>query len=395
MTMHLKLIVCFAFLLSVAAQAEDFAPEEEFAEASTRLNLLTRSGKSKDACIKGGEVAVKSVIKEREASQKVLYKMPNGSKCKFEHSRNVKVARAKVKADELALRNAKVHLETNLKKKITVTLTYNKANGNCGTLFSTAVWKKHRSLIKKLKRIKRTAAAKLAGSKSSLQITLHEQRKAQCRCKRTVIKNADAAVTKARGLTAGRKKTIRRELLLICLAKHQGKKNGAGMSQCKGASLPSKYNAKLALHRTKLINWKKGFRCSHKFRGYGSRKTNDKCKGFFIPKSCNGELAFSLRNSNSWNRYQTFQCPIGWKWPTLQEYRDKVNSVRARRHRCTGYAYYNRCGWSGYPYPNKYYFRFSDSRSNCYYQHAGSYIGNPSSTCSTSYNAGLVCMKTY
>jgi len=382
-------------MMSVAAAAhEDFAPEDEFLQASSRLQALVKSGKSSDACIKGGKTAIKQVIKEREGAQKVLYKMPNGSLCKFKRASEVKAARERVKAGELALSNAKRHLQTNLKKKISVSLTYKTANSNCGTLFKTSVWKRHRTLIKKLTQIQSQATARLSSAKSGLVIALRDQRLAQCKCKSLVIKNANTALAASKRLTAGRKKTIRRELLLICLAKVQGKKNGAGMSQCKNAGLPSKYNSKLALFRTKLIKWNNRFKCN-KFRGAGSRRTNDKCKGFFIPKSCNGELAFSMRARNTWNRYATYQCPVGWKWSSLQQYRNKVAKLRQRKHKCTGYAYYGRCGWSGYPTPNKYYFRFKDSRNNCKFQHAGSYIGSPSSTCSTNYNAGIVCIRTY
>jgi len=390
----MKYLVCVAFLISAAASFEDSAPEDEFLQASERLQVLVKSGKSKDECIKGGKTAIKEVIKERESAQKTLYKMPNGSHCKFKRSKEVSAARKRVKASQIALTNAKAHLTSNMNKKITVSLTYKTTNSNCGTLYRTAVWKKHRALIKKLTKIRNNASARLSSAKNGLSIALRDQRLAQCKCKDLVIKNANTALAAAKRFTPGRKKTIRRERLLICLAKVQGKKNGAGMSQCKNAGLPSKYNSKLALFRTKLIKWNNRFKCN-KFRGAGSRRTNDKCKGFFVPKSCNGELAFSMRARNTWNRYATYQCPIGWKWASLQQYRNKVANLRQRKHRCTGYAYYGRCGWSGYPTPNKYYFRFSDSRNNCYYQHSGSYIGSPSSTCSTSYNAGIVCMRTY
>lgn len=395
----MKYLICVAFLISVAAVShEDFAPEDEFLQASERLQVLVKSGKSNDECIKGGKTAIKEVIKERESAQKVLYKMPNGSHCKFKRSKEVTAARNRVKATQIALNNAKTHLKTNMNKKITVSLTYKTTNSNCGTLFRTTVWKKHRTLIKKLTKIRNNASAKLSSAKNGLTIALRDQRLAQCKCKATVIKNADTALTAAKKLTAGRKKTIRRELLLICLAKVQGKKNGYGMSQCKSASLPSKYNSKLALFRTKLIKWNNRFRCNA-HRGYGSRWTNgDKCKGFFIPKSCDGQIAFSLRYSNSWSRYQTYQCPVGWKWASSNQYTNKVNELRRRGRRCNGYAYYSRCGWSGYPSrgQTKYKFRFSNSRNNpCYYQHAGNYIYSLSSTCSASEFGGIVCIRTY
>jgi len=392
----MKYLVCVAFLISAAASFEDSAPEDEFLQASERLQVLVKSGKSKDECIKGGKTAIKEVIKERESAQKVLYKMPNGSHCKFKRSKEVSAARKRVKASQIALNNAKAHLKSNMNKKITVSLTYKTTNSNCGTLFRTAVWKKHRALIKKLTKIRSNASARLSSAKNGLTIALRDQRLAQCKCKAKVIQNADNALAAAKKLTAGRKKTIRRELLLICLAKAQGKKNGAGMSQCKRASFPSKYNSKLALFRTKLIKWNDRFKCNV-HRGIARRMTTDKCKGFFIPKTCGGQLAFSLRYTNSWSRYGNYQCPVGWKWASTSEYTRKVGALRRSGKRCSEYAYYSKCGWGGYPSrgQTKYIFRFRNSRSNCRYQHAGNYIYSLSHSCTSNYFGGIVCIKTY
>lgn len=320
--------------------------------------------------------------------------MPNGSKCKYKRAREVEAAQARVNANQMALAKASKELQKNLRKKVTVALSFEKAKRKCGVLYSTAAWKKHSKLVKKLTQIKKSAKARLSAAKSSLSVTLRNQRLAQCKCKRQVIKNANSALATAKRLTAGRKATIRRELLLICLAKYQGKKNGAGMTQCKNQGLPSKYNSVLALHRTKLIKWNNRFKCNA-FRGPGRRKTGDKCKGFFIPKSCKNTIAFSLRTNNRWSRYTNYRCPLGWHWASSTEYINQVRHIRRHGYgRCTGYAYYRRCGWGGYPTPNKYYFRFRDSRSNGRYQHAGNYIGQWSAvTWSTSYNAGIVCLR--
>merc|ERR1719313_1146075 len=389
-----SVVAVFAVLCISVYANPDYSAEEEFVQASQKLAVLTGAGKSAEACIEGGKTAINEVIKEKNNAQKVLNGMPNGSKCQYKRAREVKEAQARVNANQMALSKAARELQKNLRKKVTVALSFEKAKRKCGVLYSTAAWKKHSNLVKKLTRIKTSAKARLSAAKSSLSIALRDQRLAQCKCKRQVIKNANSALATAKRLTAGRKATIRRELLLICLAKYQGKKNGAGMTQCKNQGLPSKYNSVLALHRTKLIKWNNRFKCNA-FRGPGHRKTNDKCKGFFIPKSCKGTIAFSLRTNNRWSKYQTYQCPLGWKWASSTEYRNQVSRVRRSGGRCNGYAYYGRCGWGGYPTPNKYYFRFRDSRYNGRYQHAGRYIGDWSSVAwsTTGNNAGIVCLR--
>lgn len=140
------------------------------------------------------------------------------------------------------------------------------------------------------------------------------------------------------------------------------------------------------------------FKCKkNQHMGAGARKTSDSCKGFFIPKSCNGYIAFELQKRNTWSRNAKYTCPLGWKWASRAEYNAMWRKVRAgsgvKYGSCNGYGYYGRCGWGGYPSPNKYYFRFSDSHQTCSYKHAGNYIATTGTTCSTSYNGGIVCIK--
>lgn len=217
-----------------------------------------------------------------------------------------------------------------------------------------------------------------------------------------MTKAAKDAVAQARKLTGERKRSIIRELMLICLVDARSKgnakaRNNAGKS-CKSQGLPSGYNSKLALHQTKLA--KMNFKCGPPaHRGPGTR-INDKCGGWHLNKCFGGHIAFEALRNNNWSRYGNYQCPVGWKWATLAQYKSYI--AQYKKGGCT-YAYYAQCGWSGYNPrgPNNggwnnyqhYMFRFKDSRSNCKYQHAGNSAGPVSSGCSTSGFGGIVCLK--
>merc|ERR1712159_763564 len=301
-----SVVAVFAVLCISVYANPDFSAEEEFVQASQKLAVLSGAGKSAEACIEGGKTAINEVIKEKNNAQKVLNGMPNGSKCQYKRAREVKEAQARVNANQMALSKAARELQKNLRKKVKVALSFEKAKGKCGVLYSTAAWKKHSKLVKKLTRIKKSAKARLSAAKNSLTITLRDQRLSQCKCKRQVIKNANSALATAKRLTSGRKATIRRELLLICLAKYQGKKNGAGMTRCKNQGLPSKYNSVLALYRTKLIKWNNRFKCN----GPDQRKTGDKCKGFYKPQRCRGQIAFSCGRTIVGSRKPSTTAPL-------------------------------------------------------------------------------------
>jgi hypothetical protein len=362
-----------------------------FEEASAKLTTLLESGKGEKACINGGRAAIDEVLKEKGNAQGVLNRMPNGSKCLAKRGRFVRAAKAKLAAAKIALRNAQRAHSNSLSEKVTVSIEFKRLQpGNCNNFWSNSAWKRQSKKVQRLKRIVAGANTRVHSARNGVTSAIQMQKLAQCKCRRQVIANADNALKNAKKLTATRKRMIRRELLLICLANARGKKKNV-MNACKNRSLPSSYSSKLTLRRTKLINWGNRFQC-RKHRGPGSRKTNDRCKGFFVPKSCGGQVAFELMKRYHWSRYSTYQCPLGWKWASSSAYTAKVKKLRSQGHKCTGYAYYGRCQ-SGYPSGNKYYFRFSDSRSNCRYQHAGSYIASTPATCSTAHNAGIVCIQ--
>jgi hypothetical protein len=362
-----------------------------FEEASGKLTTLLATGKGEKGCINGGRAAIQEVLKEKGNAQAVLNRMPNGSKCLGKRASFVRAARARLAAAKTALRNAQRAYNKSSNQKVSVSISWKAGQYNCNTFRAASAWKRHGSLVNRRKRDVSAASTRVSSARNGLAGAIRKQKLAQCKCRRQVIANANNALKNAKKLTGTRKRMIRRELLLICLAKARGKKVNV-MNACKNKSLPSSYSSKLTLHRTKLINWGNRFQC-RKHRGAGKRATNDRCKGFFIPKSCNGQIAFERMQTNNWSRYATYKCPLGWKWASTTEYANKVNKLRRTGHKCNGYAYYGRCQ-SGYP-GSQYYFRFSNSRSNCKYQHAGSYItpGGSATGCGTGNNAGIVCIQ--
>merc|ERR1711904_540145 len=200
----------------------------------------------------------------------------------------------------------------------------------------------------------------------------------------------------------GRKRSITRELMLICLVKARSKgnasaRNNAGQA-CKRQGFQSKYNSSLKLHQTKMSKTL-NFHCSPpKHRGRGIR-IKDKCGGFNNPKCIKDQkIAFEAHRELNWSRYATYQCPAGWKWASKNEY---MNALRGRSG-CS-YTYYNQCGWRQYKPPQAgngnawryqhYKFRFSDSSSTCQYQHAGNYPGSISGDCGAGNFGGIVCLR--
>ncbi|GMV39945.1 MAG: hypothetical protein AMXMBFR64_16610 [Myxococcales bacterium] len=103
---------------------------------------------------------------------------------------------------------------------------------------------------------------------------------------------------------------------------------------------------------------------------------------------------YAIAKKNIWDPNKVYACPAGYHWASTAE----VNAAftAANPDESPNYAYYNQCGWSGYYWQGiqRYYFRFSDSKTTNRYKHAGNWDPYADSTSATLTEfAGIICMK--
>merc|ERR1711907_779635 len=383
--------------------------EVMFKEASNKVEVLLQAGtetsKSENQCISNAHKSIASVLHEVKNAQSILNRMDNGSRCAKKGQAAVQNAKANLRQKQAAEKNAHKNLSKSRSAKITVTVTYSSANRNCKAFTNSNAFRRARRNEQAKKNALTRAKQQVRDAKNFLKKMEAKAAADRCKCKDRVTRAAKTAVTQARKLTGERKRSIIRELMLICLVKARSKstptaRNNAG-NACKNQGLPSSYNSKLVLHQTKLVRM--NFKCAS---GHGACK--DRCGGFRVSTNCGGGyVAIKTESSPTWNRYGNYRCPKGWYWPTAAKYFSIM-----RRHGCEGnnsksrrkgHAYYSRCGWSGYTPPSngginrsaRYYIRFSDSKNGrCQYQHAGNYMGYEHNySCTSNHFLGIACVK--
>merc|ERR1711959_53140 len=343
-----------------------------------------------------------SVIHEVKNAQGILNRMDNGKRCAAKGSSAVANAKASLQRKQAAQRQAQKELNKAQNARINVSVTFSSGNRNCNVFTNSAAWQRARRNKNRKQNALTKAKQQVRDAQNYLIKMKAKAARDQCKCKKRVTQAAKNAVVQARKLTGERKRSIIRELMLICLVKARSKgnasaRNNAGQA-CKRQGFPSKYNSSLKLHQTKMSKTL-NFHCSPpKHRGRGIR-IKDKCGGFNNPKCIKDQkIAFEAHRELNWSRYATYQCPAGWKWASKNEY---MNALRGRSG-CS-YSYYNQCGWRAYKCPQagngnawryqKYKFRFSDSSSTCQYQHAGNYPGSISGDCGAGNFGGIVCLR--
>jgi len=383
--------------------------EVMFKEASNKVEVLLQAGtetlgakRSENKCISNAHKSIASVLHEVKNAQSILNRMDNGSRCAKKGKAAVQNAKASLRQKQAAEKKAHKNLNKSRSAKITVTVTYSSANRNCKAFTNSNAFRRARRNEQAKKNALTRAKQQVRDAKNFLKKMEAKAAADRCKCKARVTKAAKTAVTQARRLTGERKRSIIRELMLICLVKARSKstptaRNNAG-NACKNQGLPSSYNSKLVLHQTKLVRM--NFKCAH-----GGIKDN--CHGFRVSTNCGGGyVAIKTYNNPRWNRYGNYRCPTGWYWPTAAKYFQITrahgcynNNAKSRKN---GNAYYSRCGWNGYTPPSRggnnrrsrYYIRFRDSRNgSCPYQHPGNNMGYKNNGCGTNGFLGIACVK--
>merc|ERR1711981_711309 len=109
---------------------------------------------------------------------------------------------------------------------IKVKLSFSSGNRNCNAFTSSAQWQAARRNVSRKKNAWTKAKQQVADARKYLSKMQAKAAADQCSCKRRVTKAAQNAVVQARRLSAERKRTIIRELMVICLA-NAAKKKGA------------------------------------------------------------------------------------------------------------------------------------------------------------------------
>merc|ERR1719353_1130823 len=207
------------------------------------------------SCTSNAHKAIKDVVHEVKNAQTILNKMDNGSRCASKGQSAINNAKASLQRKQAAVKHAQKELNKAQNARVSVSVTFSSGNRNCNVFTSSAAWQRARR--NKNRKQKVNDANKYLAKMQAQAI------RDQCKCKDRVTKAAKNAVAQARKLTAERKRTIIRELMVICLANAAKKKgaaaNNAG-NRCKSQGLPSKYNSQLNLHQTKLV--KMNFKCS-------------------------------------------------------------------------------------------------------------------------------------
>ena len=118
--------------------------------------------------------------------------------------------------------------------------------------------------------------------------------------------------------------------------------------------------------------------------------TDDDCSGF-RPSNWDSRIRYAVSRQNIWNKNFTYTCPTGYHWGTQSEVAGMLtNQINPGYNR-----YHNQCGWNGYYWHQRHrvYFRFSDSKINNGYLHAGhgdpyTFLTSPA----TDSFAGIVCV---
>jgi len=340
---------------------EDVSPEEEFlsfSESSPDVstqdredmfaehqvyvdNLLQQKAGKANSCIDTAKKSIESVFHTVKNAQGVLNRMDNGKHCTNKGQNLIKAANASLQRKQAAEKQARKNFNAAQNARITVVVTFSSGQRSCSVFKKSAQWRKaQRNKTRKQNELTK-AQQQVRDAKKYLAKMHDKARQDRCKCKARVENAAQGAATQARKLTADRKKSIVRELMLICIVKARSKKtaaarNNAGQA-CKSQGFPSKYNAKLALHKTKLVAM--NFKCkrcgnvyctAHKYEKYHKERVNKERsskertnKERAQKAAANRERAQKERNTkerarkrNSW-KGKSWVSAYGYGWRTL------------------------------------------------------------------------------
>jgi len=239
----------------------EYADDEDFHAAKTKMNDLLEMGKSSNACVKSAQASIEAVLKDVVNAQRMLNRLDDGSGCATTDQHKIDRAKRNLLGSKMQVKAS--HGDLTKKESQTVKGTYASFKNACGAFYQTSNWRvAHDSVVKagkmltSMKQKKKDADAALARA-----IKNAKEARRKCRC-RVLAKTAQELKT-AESVTTMREKTIIRETLLICLvhARAKGKKVNQVANKCKGQKIKTSYKSKLTLYRTKLAAGVMGTDC--------------------------------------------------------------------------------------------------------------------------------------
>ena len=118
----------------------------------------------------------------------------------------------------------------------------------------------------------------------------------------------------------------------------------------------------------------------------------DNCGGF-RQSTYDRQVFYAVSESNTWSKTTVYLCPCGYYWASTQ---DGIRIFGSNNNWSGVRVYRGQCGWNNYVYEerDRRYFRFRDSESTNAYKNAGHDDEYQLQyTSSTSYFAGIVCLK--
>jgi len=226
--------------------------------------VVTPKPKGLASCTSNAKKGIQSVIHEVKNAQGILNRMDNGARCKNKGANLVKSAKNALARKITLEKQAKKVYYAAQNAPIKVKLSFSSGNRNCNAFTSSAQWQAARRNVSRKKNSWTKAKQQVVDARKYLSKMEAKAAADRCSCKRRVTKAAQNAVVQARRLSAERKRTIIRELMVICLANAAKKKGAAARNnagnRCKSQKLPAAYGKKLHLHQTKLVKF--GFKCS-------------------------------------------------------------------------------------------------------------------------------------
>lgn len=215
------------------------------------------------SCVSNAKKGIAEVIHNVKNAQGILNRMDNGSRCASKGQAAVKSAQVNLQRKQAAEKAARKALNKALNARISVSVVFSSGNRNCGAFTNSAEWQRARRNKNRKQNALTKAKQQVRDAQKYLQKMKEKAASDRCKFKARVMKAAQNAVIQARKLTAERKRSIIRELMVICLANAAklstaAARNNAG-NRCKSQGLPAKYNNQLALHQTKLVKF--NFKC--------------------------------------------------------------------------------------------------------------------------------------
>jgi hypothetical protein len=240
-------LLCFAFLVSVAAVTFDDVPETLLVDVQTDISTMKKKGATDADCKDLAKTTCKEVLSEVSKAQTIINRQSTGAQCDkigeatytkvVTHYNNIKIAWTKARAQV-------DHYNDSTWK---TTLTYGKLKpGKCGFIFNSKEYLAAAKGYRKAYRKFRTLTGQLSEAKKTVIRTRISRNKARfnCRCKVLKIRNATwRQVTKNR---SRQQKALSKCTMMKCVL------NGTPVSsnKCK-AVLPKLKNKVL----TRIIEW--------------------------------------------------------------------------------------------------------------------------------------------